>query len=130
MDFQEPVQDIEYVKFKAIEPPKKTFFYERQNGEIIACNNDEAANLMRSSHKHLIKQVGVSDGTAYSNFLRNSGVKMNQIIPIAQAKELLDGAFKAELEAARGHFERPYYNPVTFDASFPVEQRASFSPPA
>lgn len=121
--------DVTMVRFKAPEQPVKTFFYQRQNGEIFACQNDEAATLMRSSHASFLKQLGASDGTTYYNYLLNCGVKAGERIPLEQAQDMLRAAFNAELEAAKGHFEQPVFHQVIFDSSFPINQRNTFVPP-
>ena len=119
------VEDLQLVKLQQIERPKKTFFYEKEDGEVFACNEQEAALFGRN-----YRLIGVSDGTAYNDFIKNSGIKKNQVIPIQQAREILQGAFEAELAQARGKKERPQLQNVHFDTSFPMQQRATFVPPA
>ena len=97
-----PPQPLEYVQFKRIETPQKTWFYQKPNGEIFACQEQEAT---WSGKK--FKMIGVSDGNAYVNYLRNCGVATGQVIPVEKSKEIMVGAFNAELEVAKGHFERP-----------------------
>jgi hypothetical protein len=104
----------------------KTYFYEKPNGEIFACEAYEAADV----HKKF-KQVGVSDGVEYATTMKNyperlrklharvyAGEEKDQVVideyeilKEARRKELLD-AFAKELEKARGHFELPPDNSI------------------
>lgn len=120
---EEP-RELEFVKLNQLEPARKTFFYEKPDGEVFACYEHEAA-LFGKFHKLL----GVSDGKTYRDYVRNSGVKRGEMISIEKAREILKGAFEAEFQAAKGKFERPVLDNVHFDSSFPVEQRSTFIPP-
>lgn len=130
----DPLPELEYVAFKGAESPKKHFFYERthkqsysgyidapenQQADIIAVTENEAASLSESKWR----QVGVSDGTAYAQAILHSGVKKGQRIPIQQAREIMKKAFDAELEAARGHFERPVLQTYHFMGASQGTQR-------
>lgn len=97
-----PPQKLEYVEFKRVEVPQKTWFYQKPDGEIFACKEQEAT---WSGKK--FKMIGVGDGKVYADYLKKCGVSIGQVITAKRSKEILDGAFKAELEAARGHLERP-----------------------
>lgn len=167
--------ELEFVRLQVVEPAKKTFFYQKKNGDgdvdpdsaVFACTEQEAG-LFGRHHK----LIGSSDGTAYQKSIRGAkvtvpcstckgrktiekltdtdqGVKARNIvctacegegteqqqvrpgmlIPINEARRILQEAFDAELAAARGNLERPRYQNVHFDASFPVEQRSGFIPP-
>jgi len=111
--------------------PQRIFFYERStDGQILVFTEQEADLIgMKSSHRHILKQIGCSDGRAYTKYLRECGVKVGEMIPKSRAREILKGAFNAELEAARGQFSTPQAQNVHFDGSFPLEQRNSFVPP-
>lgn len=106
-----------------VEPAKKTFFYEKPDGEIFACGNDEAALFGRN-----YRLVGVSNGMKYRDHIRQH-VKKGKVYSPEEARKILLDAFDLELAEARGHLERPQMNNVSFDASFPPEQRSSFTPP-
>ena len=109
----------DFVKFQGIkagEIPQKTFFYELVEHEnyrgfidapderkIIAVSENEAAGLSETKWR----QVGVGDGRAYIASLRNCGIKPGQSIPVEKSKQIMKEAFNAELEVARGHYQRP-----------------------
>lgn len=113
----EEAPQLEYVKFKGAEQPRKTFFYERVSGraepgfismpddakEIVAVTENEAAGMKPSTWT----QIGVSDGKKYVETIMNCGVKRGQSVPVEKAREIMKAAFEAELAVARGHFERP-----------------------
>lgn len=136
-NLSEPPVEIEYVKFQNLEKPRKTFFYQRKDADgdvfedapIFACYEQEAG-LYGKFHK----MIGVSDGTAYYNSLKTSGVKPGQVITVQKAREILKTAFDAELKAARGHKERPVYKNIIFDDSIMRHKNGrsimeSFNPP-
>lgn len=114
---------MEMVAVHQLEPAKKTFFYEKPSGEIFACGEQEAALFGKN-----YRQIGVSDGATFRTYMRKAGFK-GDVLEREKAQLLLKEAFDAELEVARGHFERPKLNNVHFDESYPEEQRASFVPP-
>ena len=124
LETEEAPKDLQQVAFNQLERPQKTFFYQRNNGDVFACYEAEAA-LYGKFHK----QLGVSNGQAYFDFIKNSGIKKGQRISVEKAQEILNGAFQAELAVAAGKFQRPKEHNVHFDNSFPEEQRASFVPP-
>jgi hypothetical protein len=117
-----------FVKFQPNNPlmakSEPVFFYEKA-GKTLALVEREAAFLESSSHKHLIKQIGVSDGKTYRKTLLNSGVKAGEIISVERANEIMKKAFEAELEKARGHFRRPIGNHFYGDAGISEDQKIS-----
>ena len=94
------------MKPNKIEPPQKTYFYERRDGSIISAHAKEAWNL----HKQF-KQVGVSDGTAFYKAVQEAHNLFNTR-GIEEAQERLRQGEKEEIEVARGHLEMPQ-NPDT-----------------
>lgn len=124
VDMGTPQPNLEYVAFSRIEPARKTFFYQKTDGTFFACNEDEAA---MTGEYHLL--VGVSDGTTYREHIRKSGIRSGQMVPIEQARKLLQEAFEAELAVAKGKFSKPHRQNVHFDSSFPLDQQHTFVPP-
>ena len=116
--------------------PQRYFYYKRMTDDAILCFPEKEAALIAnrkpdaSSHGNILRQIGVSDGSAYQNYLMNCGVKPGQIIPKKLALEILRGAHDADLKAAEGHYAEPMAQNIHFDASFPMNQRAGFVPPA
>lgn len=91
-----------------LETPRKTWFYERPNGSVVAVQADEAWAIHNNRSRAYtgFKQVGCSDGTKYfqavmdsRDLLRSQG--------LAAAQERLRRGFDEELEAARGKYEVP-----------------------
>lgn len=92
------------------------FFYKRLTDEKILCFTEgEADFMMKSSHRVILRQLGVSDGSAYSKYIKECGMRSGQRIPRKKAQEILDGAFNAELEAAKGHYREPDPQNIHFD---------------
>lgn len=121
----EPAPPIEYGKLNVIEKPQTTFFYRRlkdnfasqsskdideitgrQENNIFSCYEQQAAKL----DPRKFEQIGVSDGTTYVHFIKESGIRAGQLYPITKIREVLNGAFNAELEKAWGNFRRPVYH--------------------
>jgi hypothetical protein len=139
----EPMAPVKMVKLNTLSKPQKVFFYERiiDEGEndgtansvkpqIVSLTEEEAAlAIKRDSFRQNHRQIGTSDGKAYNQFILDSMPDRNALIPIERAKEILRGAFEAEINVARGHKQEPKYQNIFFDPSFPIEQRSSFSPP-
>lgn len=110
---------------------QRIFFYQRvTDNKIFAFTEAEAARLRRSSHNVILRQLGVSDGRTYAQFINNCGLKAGEKVSKKKAEEILKGAFDAELKAATGKFANPLDQNVHFDNSFPLNQRDSFVPPA
>lgn len=126
LDQTEAPAPIEYATFKRVEKPKKTFFYRKrrqseqfsdnpdkdidefmevsQDGSgIFACYEEEAARL----DPHKFEQIGVSDGKTYVRYIIKGGYKVGRQYPVEEVRRVLREAWRAELEAARGNFERP-----------------------
>lgn len=125
-------ESFEEVKMQPIPKRQWRFFYERPDGSIIDCTEQEAASNIKSSQKFRnFRPIGVSDGQATIDYMMNCGYRAGQMVPIKKAQEIMRGAYEAELEAARknGNTRQPQYNGVIFDSSFPMEQRGGFVPP-
>lgn len=111
---------------------QRFFYYRRVTDDQVMCYTEaEAAFITQpgSSHRTILRQIGVSDGAAYMQSLRTCGVKPGDMIPIKKAREILANARAADIEAARGHFAEPMPQNVHFDSSFPIDQRKGFVPP-
>lgn len=83
-----------------VERPVKTYFYEI-NGAPVCVQEVEAWTL----HKKY-KQLGVSDGTHYSQRLEEAKRILSEK-GLEEAQKVLREAFSQELEIARGHFQMP-----------------------
>jgi hypothetical protein len=95
---------------------QRFFFYKRLTDDKVFCWTEAEADLMlKSSHKVILRLIGVSNGTAYSKSIQNCGVKIGQVIPVKRAQEILNAAYEAELESARGNFDDPDPQNVHFD---------------
>lgn len=129
----EEAPSLEYVTFKGAESPKKTFFYEliehrnysgyidspeNNQAQIIAVSENEAATLNQNKWR----QVGVGDGSHYAKTIQNCGVRKGERIPIERARKIMQDAFDAELQAARGHYERPVLQTYHFMGASPGTQ--------
>lgn len=121
----QPIEiDDPLVKFELLEKPQRVFFYQRRDADgdiledspIFACNEQEAAMTGRFS-----KQIGSSDGRAYYETLLRCGVKKGHLIPLSRAKSILQAAFDAELEVARGHKVRPQLKTHTLNGVLMTE---------
>jgi len=110
-------------------PQKTFFFYHLKRKKKITYTEAEASLMMKSNHAQFLEQLGCSDGSTYRKYIQNCGVKPGDRIPREKAEEILRKAREAEFEAAKGNFQVPKDNSVHFDPSFPVEQRAGFTPP-
>lgn len=95
---EEPGKDLEYVKFTRIETPRTIFFYKRKDAEgdeiedsdVFACYEQEAGRFGKFH-----KLVGVGDGKAYYNYLKNASIEelcsqCGGVKTVEQAK-LIDG---------------------------------------
>ncbi len=97
-----------FVNDLRVEPAQKTYFYERENGSVIAVNAKEAWEIEQKCLRRLLqmKQFGVSDGKIMQQAIIDSKqVLKTQGLEAAQAK--IREAFVLEQAAAKGHFERP-----------------------
>lgn len=120
------------------EKPQKTFFYERPDGTVFACNEKEAA----SAHKRF-KQVGVSDGELYFSLMRKAIEEQNTALEklereypkekkpkkyFTKRMDIMDAtktkiheAALAEQQAAMGHIEKPHVSDLCL-------KKGNFSP--
>lgn len=115
--------------------PQLIYFYQDTRYipeiKINVYNEGDAAFMEKSSHRFFLHPLGCSDGKTYTKTIRGCGVKSGEIIPRERANQILKDAFDAELKAAKKHgYNKPQDQNVKFDNSFPVDQRASFVPPA
>lgn len=116
--------------------PQLIFFYKNlQTDEVLPYTEAEAARMMQSSWRPILRQVGYSDWSVYRSHIKNCGIKAGARIPKAKAQEILTGAMAAELKQAKKNFAKQgYIDPelqnVHFDQSFKTEaQRRAFTPP-
>ena len=114
--------------------PQWIYFFKHYGYEepkIVYYDEQQAALMLKSSHKQFLRGIGCSDGSTYLKYIRNCGVKPGQRILLSQAQEILDKALAAELEVAKQNgFKRPEDQNVHFDRSYPLKMRDSFVPPA
>lgn len=97
---------------------QRIFFYKRlTDDKILTFTEAEAGRMMQSTHAPILRQLGVSDGTTYMNYLHTCGVKAGQRVSGVRAREILQAAWDAEMAAAMGHYADPMPNNVHFDAS-------------
>lgn len=98
--------------------PIKTYFYKRKDGSIFPCEAKEAWAV----HNKL-QQVGVSDGKAYFNRIKEIASQYNGKIDMstdegqalmAQIQKEMQDALNAEIEIARGNLERPPQQNISF----------------
>jgi hypothetical protein len=95
--------------FQQIEQPKKTFFFEKKDGTVFAVGEREAVNLVKKR-----KLIGVSDGKKFVEVLRSAKLMHGDVVEESVYKDLLQRAFNAELEAARGKIELPVENNLSW----------------
>lgn len=91
-----------------IDPPQKTYFYEREDGSVIAMNAPEAWEMEKKRARKLVftRQYGVSDGKLMLQaLLASKEIIKTQGLGAAQAK--IREGFEAEKAAAKGHMEMP-----------------------
>lgn len=95
---------------------QRFFFYKRLTDDKLLCYTEAEADFMqKSSHKVILRLLGVSDGSAYAKSIRECGVRIGQVIPVKKAQDILNSAWAAELEAAKGHFDEPDPQNIHFD---------------
>lgn len=107
-----------------IEKPKPIFFFQRVDedgapiGEPFATHELEGEQLLKRLHKRPI-YLGWSDGTEYARILKEEGLIKGKKFPVEKAQQILNKAFKAEFERAKGNkTRRPRPSHAHFDASF------------
>ncbi|MEK9207457.1 MAG: hypothetical protein AAB922_03180 [Patescibacteria group bacterium] len=89
----------------------KTYFFEKENGEVFACEATEGDQVMRDVNRRT-KLIGVSEGKKYAEVMKEwkpkrSDVEEEELSFQAEYKAIQDKAFAAELEIAKGHIEYP-----------------------
>lgn len=95
-----------------IENPQKTYFFERFDGSTICVQEVEANNLLKGRGKVIgpvqarPKLIGVSDGTKFHQAVTEAHA-LHAEGKIKEALARLKQGEQEELEAARGHLERP-----------------------
>ena len=82
----------------AMRKPRTTYFFEGQNGTVFAAEEQEVANR---KYMKKLRFLGWSDGTTYAKTINDAQLKAGQVIPLEDAKKLLNDAFAAELEVAK-----------------------------
>lgn len=112
----------------------KTFFFEKKNDEVFACEEQEAAI---GKYRSKFKFVGWSDGTTYIKTIQAAHYKPGQVIPKKEAEDLLRLAFDKELKVAKRNLKSAITNntPVPrprrvewhFDGSVPEEDRSNIA---
>lgn len=93
-----------------IDPPQKTFFFERHDGSIISVNEPEAWRIINGRIQAYLrypipKLIGVSDGSTFQKALFEARELGKTDVELA--KERVRKGYQEELEAARGHIEQP-----------------------
>lgn len=90
----------------------KVFFFERNDGQIIATEEREAWNLysrrpqiLGTNRKVEYKLVGVGDGNIFREALSKAQVAGQT--DVKEAQKILKEGQQAELEACRGHLVAP-----------------------
>lgn len=100
------------IKKNKIEPPKRVFFFEQSNGNIISCGNAEAWHIMKGRNQILgqgvvrSKFLGSSDGTIFHNAVV-AAHKLFDEGQIDKAKELIREGEAQEREKAIGNMVYP-----------------------
>lgn len=93
-----------------IDPPQKTFFFERYDGSIISVGESEAWRIATGRNQAYLKYpapklIGVSDGTVFRDAVIEAQALGKTDIEAAKAR--LRKGYDDELTAARGHIEQP-----------------------
>jgi hypothetical protein len=104
-DEQKAIEDIKGQDMSAAQKarasvPKKTWFFERGDGRLIVCEEQEAWDIVnnRSEWKrHDFKMIGVSDGTTYQRIVKESMTQATLLQPqITKAEEEIQKFRRAE----------------------------------
>lgn len=98
------------MKRNKLEPPKKTFFFERWDGSIIATHEEEAWRIVSKRNqtyevKPAPKLIGVSNGEIFYKAVTEAQAIVET--DPEKAKEIIKKGHQDELEAARGNIEAP-----------------------
>lgn len=100
------------IKTNRVEAPQKTFFFERQDGSVINVQEIEAHNILKNRQRVIgtyippLKLIGVSDGLIFQKAVLESHA-LHKEGKTEEAMERLRQGEREELEAARGHIEKP-----------------------
>jgi hypothetical protein len=99
----------EQTKIHRLEKPRKTWFFERHDGSIVAVGNDEAFFILKGNNNYhrTMKMIGCSDGVTFHNAVVESHNIFRTTQDIKLAQEKLREGERAEIEKARGNMERP-----------------------
>jgi hypothetical protein len=95
-----------------LETPQKVYFFERFDGSVICVQEQEANTLLKGRIKVLGPQnakpklIGVSDGMKFYQAVQEAHALHREGKTAEALQRLRDGETE-ELEAARGHIERP-----------------------
>ena len=90
---------------------QKTFFFEKEDGSVIAVDEPGAWNIISGKQQTInsrisFKLIGVSDGKSFQKAL----IEAKDIFykeGLQKSQERIRQGFQEELEAARGHIEKP-----------------------
>lgn len=106
---KDPIAPGDTTKPNKIEPAQRTWFFQRENGEIFACHAVEAYNLTRktSEYQKRLKLIGCSDGAIFQQAVRDSHRVFAETKDVAQAQAVLRKGEQDELEVARGNIIQP-----------------------
>lgn len=115
-----PIPSNAQLDTKNLGRPQKTWFFEKENGSIIALQEAEAWRLYSGKNQILglrtprPKIIGVSDGTTYYQAIveavkiaKDIGAEQGQEAGILAGQEHMRKGFALEIEVARGHIEKP-----------------------
>jgi hypothetical protein len=85
---------MEQTKEVEVMPPQKTWFFTDSTGRVFPANEKEAFNLLTEKsrwRRQDIKMLGMSDGTTYYEFIKNSKEKTGELSgKIGELKEKLN----------------------------------------
>lgn len=108
-----------------IEPAKKIFFFERDNGQVINTEERDAWTILNGRNQvvgrrtNIPKLIGVSDGVAYQTAVKESH-EIFKTSGLEAAQAHLRKALTDELEKARGKIEMPRNFDTTDNNGNPV----------
>lgn len=94
------MKDNPKVKFR-IMPVGKTFFYQRPNGTVFACEEREASAI-----HDIYRQWGVSDSKSYRETMQDIFTKQDELTQ-EEAANKVRAAYEAEVQISKGKFEKP-----------------------
>jgi len=100
------------IKTNRVELAEKTFFFERHDGSTVYMKEEEAWNFLNGRSKAVgpvvapPKLIGVSDGRVFQTAVLEAHA-LHKEGRVEEAMARLRLGETQELEAARGHIERP-----------------------